>query len=330
MVLMRMIRGPECIQLHRPHVPGAGPRDLSAEEWHAHPGSNRMYGPPCTRSVGSAAHAADKRNPGKGQVRGLSHSRRRMQAGIRALQERLTRWRVDPPSRGWRPTAATVDAYLRLGGGWEPGPFLRGPCATDAAGLLTLSTQWGAAGIATYQEAHCGQTLLFADHTDGAPAAIMAAYRGPGCLENGFRQIKDPTLSPSGPCSIGRTPSPSPCGLLCAGLAAGFAPPPGGPGRRVRQRSGCAAGDARRPQAGGRLARARPPGAVHGPRPGAHARTSAPVWPRWPRRIPHDGDAVGTTRTRAESRAPLRVPASAPANREGTARDSYIEFPSSE
>ncbi len=93
-----------------------------------------------------------------------------------------------------------MDANLRrLGRGREPGPFLRWQCATDDTGALALTTQWDAAALAAYQEAHFGKTLLFTDHTDWEPAAIVAAYRGQGSLENGFRQMKDPhfvTFSP--------------------------------------------------------------------------------------------------------------------------------------
>ena len=58
----------------------------------------------------------------EGQVRGLRHQQLKMEAGIRALQERLTRWRADPPPRGRRPTPATVDAYLRRLGRFSGGP----------------------------------------------------------------------------------------------------------------------------------------------------------------------------------------------------------------
>ena len=136
----------------------------------------------------------------EGQVRGFRSQQLKIEAGIRTLQERLARWRADPPPRGRRPTPATVDAYLRrLGRGREPAPFLQGTCTPDTAGALTLTTAWDDAGIAAYQEAHFGKTLLFTDHTDWDPAAIIAAYRGQGSLENGFRQMKDPhfvTFSP--------------------------------------------------------------------------------------------------------------------------------------
>ena len=136
----------------------------------------------------------------EGQVRGFRSQQLKMEAGIRALQERLARWRADPPRRGRRPTPATVDAYCRrLSRGREPGPFLRWHCTTDDAGALTLTAHWEEAALAAYQEAHFGKTLLFTDHTDWDPAAIIAAYRGQGSLENGFRQMKDPhfvTFSP--------------------------------------------------------------------------------------------------------------------------------------
>ena len=136
----------------------------------------------------------------EGQVRGFRHQQLKMEAGIRTLQERLARGREDPASRGRRPTPAAVDASLRrLGRGREPGPFLRWTCTTDEDGALTLTTHWDDAAIAAHQEAHFGKTLLFTDHTDWAPAAIIAAYRGQGSLENGFRQMKDPhfvTFSP--------------------------------------------------------------------------------------------------------------------------------------
>jgi len=140
----------------------------------------------------------------EGQVRGFRHQQLKMEAGIRTLQARLARWRQDPPPRGGRrPTAATVAAYLRrLGRGREPGPFLRWQCGGDDTGALTLTTTWDEAGIAAYQEAHFGKTLLFTDHTDWEPATIVAAYRGQGALENGFRQMKDPhfvTFSPMFP-----------------------------------------------------------------------------------------------------------------------------------
>jgi transposase len=136
----------------------------------------------------------------EGQIRGFRHQQLKMEARIRTLQERLARWRADPPPRGRRPTPATVDAHLRrVGRGREPGPFLRWQCTTDAAGVLTLTTHWEEAALAAYQEAHFGKTLLFTDHTDWAAAAMIAAYRGQGSLENGFRQMKDPhfvTFSP--------------------------------------------------------------------------------------------------------------------------------------
>ena len=58
---------------------------------------------------------------------------------------------------------------------------------------------WDDAGIAVYQEAHFEKTLLFTDRTDWSPAPTVAAYRGQGSLENGFRQMKAPhfvTVSP--------------------------------------------------------------------------------------------------------------------------------------
>lgn len=69
-----------------------------------------------------------------------------------------------------RPTPATVDAYCRrLGSGRESAPFLRWQCGEDEVGAVTLTTTWDDAGIAAYQEAHFGKTLLFTDHTDWAP-----------------------------------------------------------------------------------------------------------------------------------------------------------------
>jgi hypothetical protein len=90
-----------------------------------------------------------------------------METGIRTLQARQARGR-------------------------EPGQFLQWTCTLDDADALTLTTQWDAAAVAAHQEAYFGKTLLFTDHTDWDPAAIIAAYRGQGSLENGFRQMKDP------------------------------------------------------------------------------------------------------------------------------------------
>lgn len=53
---------------------------------------------------------------------------------------------------------------------------------------------WDDAGIAVYQEAHFEKTLLSTDRTDWSPAPTVAAYRGQGSLENGFRQMKAPAL----------------------------------------------------------------------------------------------------------------------------------------
>ncbi len=126
-------------------------------------------------------------------MRGFRHQQLQMETGIRTLQTRLARWRADPPRGGRRPTPASVAAVLRrLARGREPGPFLQWTCTRDDADALTLTTQWDAAAVAAHQEAYFGKTLLFTDHTDWDPAAIIAAYRGQGSLENGFRQMKDP------------------------------------------------------------------------------------------------------------------------------------------
>ncbi len=130
----------------------------------------------------------------EGQMRGFRHQQLKIEAGIRTLQDHLARWRADPPPRGGRrPTPASVDAVLRrLGRGREPGPFLRWTGTADDAGALTLATHWDNAAVTAHQEAYFGKTLLFTDHTDWTPAAIIGAYRGQGSLENGFRQMKDP------------------------------------------------------------------------------------------------------------------------------------------
>ncbi len=129
----------------------------------------------------------------EGQMRGFRHQQLQMETGIRTLQTRLARWRAAPPRGGRRPTPARVAAVLRrLARGREPGPFLQWTCTLDDADALTLTTQWDAAAVAAHQEAYFGKTLLFTDHTDWDPAAIIAAYRGQGSLENGFRQMKDP------------------------------------------------------------------------------------------------------------------------------------------
>ena len=129
----------------------------------------------------------------EGQVRGFRHQQTRVEEGIRALQDRLAQWRSDPARRGRRPTPASVEAVLRrLIRHREPGPFLRWQCTADPGEVPTLTTHWDDAAIATFQEAHFGKTLLFTDHTDWSAAAIVAAYRGQGNLENAFRQMKDP------------------------------------------------------------------------------------------------------------------------------------------
>jgi len=129
----------------------------------------------------------------EGQVRGFRHQQTRIEDGIRALQDRLAQWRTDPARRGRRPTPASVEAVLRrLIRYREPGPFLRWHCTTDPVGVPTLTTHWDDAAIAAFHEQHFGKTLLFTDHTDWSAAAIVAAYRGQGSLENAFRQMKDP------------------------------------------------------------------------------------------------------------------------------------------
>lgn len=55
----------------------------------------------------------------------------------------------------------------------------------------TPTPVWDDAAIAAFQEQHFDKTLLFTDRTDWSAAAIVAAHRGQGSLENAFRQMKD-------------------------------------------------------------------------------------------------------------------------------------------
>lgn len=129
----------------------------------------------------------------EGQVQGFRRQQMQIEAGVRALEERLARWRQEPSRRGRRPTAERVDAVVRrIVRHKEPGPFLRWQSTIDETGTLWLTTSWDTAAIAAFQEEHYGKTLLFSDHTDWSAAEIVAAYRGQGSLENAFRQMKDP------------------------------------------------------------------------------------------------------------------------------------------
>jgi transposase len=57
---------------------------------------------------------------------------------------------------------------------------------------VQVTYHWDADKLADLEVHHLGRTVLFTDHGDWDDAAIIAAYRSQGTVENAFRQMKNP------------------------------------------------------------------------------------------------------------------------------------------
>jgi transposase len=129
----------------------------------------------------------------QGQLAGIRRQQGKIESGLRTLVDRLS----PSPDRTCRPrrtTRAGAERYVKrlLARYSEAGSLLWWEATEDEAGQVRLSYAWDPAKVEDLEAHHLGRTVLFTDHMDWDDAAIVAAYRSQGTLENAFRQMKDP------------------------------------------------------------------------------------------------------------------------------------------
>lgn len=127
-----------------------------------------------------------------GQLQGLHAQQSRLEAALQGLKAKLDERAAAPKPRGRRPTVETVRRGVqRLLRGRQVGPFLR--CeVTEHEEKIQLTYSWDTEAFRAWDERTLGKTILFSDHLDWNDAALVAAYRGQACIEDAFKQWKDP------------------------------------------------------------------------------------------------------------------------------------------
>ena len=127
-----------------------------------------------------------------GQLQGLHAQQAKIERMLQALQTRLAVRAADSRPRGRRPTVESVQrAVGRLLRGRQIGTFLRCEIRADGQGVR-LDYTWDHEAFAAWDDRTLGKTILFSDHLDWGDVALVAAYRSQACIEDAFKQWKDP------------------------------------------------------------------------------------------------------------------------------------------
>lgn len=127
-----------------------------------------------------------------GQLQGLTANLKKARCKLRALQQRLRRWREGKIKGGKKPTRAGVQNQVRS---ICSAQYLKTLLQTEVQkvrrGLeLTFSTDQTA--LERLCRVQLGKTILFTDNADWLDEEIVLAYRSQYHIEEAFKQMKNP------------------------------------------------------------------------------------------------------------------------------------------
>ena len=137
------------------------------------------------------------------------------------LQARPLRHQKGEVRGGKRPTMAgvrkTIDGYLKARHRKEVFEI----DLSEHEGLAVLTYHFRTAAWRDWPRTLLGKTIVFTDQASGSDAEIVRGYRSQHQVESAGRCLKSPhPMGSPPPTPWDRPEDPSPCVLLCAGLAA--------------------------------------------------------------------------------------------------------------
>ncbi|MDA8192840.1 MAG: IS1634 family transposase [Thermaerobacter sp.] len=191
-------------------APPQGFSFVSALSWHRHPDLAavdlaQFYAVDPGRWPGLLAYRTEKvvdgvrrrvvvtYNPqlAAGQLRGIRRQQAKIDHGLQELTTRLAEEAAGTRKR--RTTRMAAERYVqRLIAHREAGRLLAWQVQQADGEPVRVTAHWDAEKLADREAHHLGRTVLFTDQGDWDDAAIIAAYRSQGTLENAFRQMQDP------------------------------------------------------------------------------------------------------------------------------------------